>query len=59
MVEIQFNRAVRTTSRQVGHQTEKMRQTHGRDRTYVGYAAEVTILEPKNASPSGSPDRNR
>jgi len=59
MVEIQFIPRSENNERQVGHQTEKMRQTHGRDRTYVGYAAEVTILEPTSSSPSGSQDRGR
>jgi hypothetical protein len=26
------------------HQTEAMRRTHGRHRTYVGHAASITIL---------------
>ena len=57
-VELQFVPRTETDENQVGHQTHKMRQTHGRDRTYVGYAAEVTILEPKDAAQSGDKERS-
>jgi hypothetical protein len=48
-VEIQF--AMRDDSSTASaHQTEQMRRKHGRHRTHVGYATEVTILPAKDAA---------
>ena len=59
-VEIQFEPRDESTESRVGHQTERMRQKHGRHRTHVGYASEVTILMPKgeDRSQSGSKERD-
>ena len=58
-VEIQF--ALRDDSGSTGsaHQTEQMRRKHGRHRTHVGYATEVTILPPKDAAAHGADAERR
>jgi hypothetical protein len=43
-VEVQFTRREDSGASQSVHQTEAMRRTHGRHRTYVGHAASITIL---------------
>jgi hypothetical protein len=43
-VEIQFARRDDSGQSQAVHQTEAMRRTHGRHRTYVGHAMSITIL---------------
>jgi hypothetical protein len=60
-VEIQFNRREETDESHIAHQSERMRQKHGRHRTHVGYATEVTILLPTEDehSRSGSPDKDK
>jgi hypothetical protein len=47
-VEIQFNRRDESGESHVAHQSERMRGKHGRHRTHVGFATEVTILVPKD-----------
>lgn len=47
-VELQFNRRDESDASQIAHQTERMRGKHGRHRTHVGFATEVTILVPKD-----------
>jgi len=49
-VEIQFALRDDTSSSGSAHQTEQMRRKHGRHRTFVGNATEVTILPAKNAN---------
>jgi hypothetical protein len=49
-VEIQFAVSDDTTSTGSAHQTVQMRRKHGRHRTHVGYATEVTILPSKDAA---------
>ncbi len=58
-VEIQFTPRNEDDDKQIGHQTAKMRQTHGRDRTYVGTASAVTILESNEGAQSGDKDKER
>ncbi len=43
-VEIQFTRREDSAGTQSAHQTEQMRNKHGRHRTFVGSATSVTIL---------------
>jgi hypothetical protein len=47
-VEIQFSPREESGGSQIAHQTEKMRGKHGRHRTHVGTATEVTILVSKD-----------
>jgi hypothetical protein len=58
-VEIQFALRDDTTSTGSAHQTEQMRRKHGRQRTYVGYATEVTILPAKDAAAHGAEGDNK
>ncbi len=44
-VEIQFTKNDESGATNSAHQTEKMRMKHGRHRTHVGFATEVTILQ--------------
>jgi hypothetical protein len=53
-VEIQFARREDSGANNFAHQTEQMRQKHGRHRTYVGYATSVTILPSKDHDQSSS-----
>ena len=46
-VEIQFTPREESGSAPA-HQTEQMRGKHGRHRTHVGYASEITVLPPKS-----------
>ena len=43
-VEIQFTKNDDSGSTGSAHQTEQMRRKHGRHRTHVGFASEITIL---------------
>src|SRR5262249_36263145 len=60
-VEIQFNRRDESGEGHVAHQSERMRGKHGRHRTHVGYATEVTILVPKDGehARSGSQEKEQ
>jgi hypothetical protein len=53
-VEIQFSRRQESGANTVAHQTEQMRQKHGRHRTFVGNASSITILAYKDGDRSGS-----
>jgi hypothetical protein len=44
-VEIQFTKNDDSGSTGTAHQTEQMRRKHGRHRTHVGFASEITILQ--------------
>ena len=48
-VEIQFTPREESGSA-IAHQTEQMRSKHGRHRTHVGYASEITLLPPKSTA---------
>ena len=48
-VQIQFVKNDDSGSTGSAHQTDAMRRKHGRDRTYVGFASEITILPSKDA----------
>jgi hypothetical protein len=58
-VEIQFALRDDTTSTGSAHQTEQMRRKHGRHRSFVGYATEVTILPAKDAAAHGAEGDNK
>jgi hypothetical protein len=47
-VEIQFTPREESGESHIAHQSERMRGKHGRHRTHVGIATEVTILVPKD-----------
>jgi hypothetical protein len=53
-VEIQFNRREESGANSVAHQTEQMRQKHGRHRTFVVNASSITILPSRDEDRSGS-----
>ncbi len=53
-VEIQFSRRQESSGNSIAHQTEQMRQKHGRHRTFVGNASSITILAYKDGDRSGS-----
>jgi hypothetical protein len=53
-VEIQFNRGDNSTATNAVHQTEQMRQKHGRQRTFVGFANAITIVPGKDHDQSSS-----
>jgi len=53
-VEIQFNHREESGATNNVHQTERMRQKHGRHRTFVGSATSITILPPMEHQQSGS-----
>ncbi len=59
-VEIQFQHRDESTESHVGHQTQRMREKHGRHRTHVGFATEVTVIVPKDdgQSHTGSKDKD-
>jgi hypothetical protein len=47
-VEIKFTRREESSGNAVQHQTEQMRQKHGRHRTFVVNASEITILPDRD-----------
>jgi hypothetical protein len=53
-IEIQFTKNDDSGSTGSAHQTEQMRKKHGRHRTHVGFASEVTILPAKDAGSHGA-----
>jgi hypothetical protein len=53
-VELQFALRDDTTSTGSAHQTEQMRRKHGRHRTHVGYATEVTIIPSRETASYGA-----
>jgi hypothetical protein len=52
-VEIKFSKTDESATNNGVHQTQQMRQKHGRHRTFVGYATELKIL-PSNYEHSSS-----
>jgi hypothetical protein len=56
-VEIQFTKSEESGSTNAVHQTEQMRKKHGRHRTHVGFASEITILP--DAGPHGAQGETR
>jgi hypothetical protein len=58
-VELQFALRDDTTSTGSAHQTEQMRRKHGRHRSFVGFATEVTILPAKDAAAHGAEGDNK
>jgi hypothetical protein len=58
-VEIQFTRSDETSANTPAHQSERMRRTHGRHRTFVGYASEITILPAMGQEHSATGFRER
>ena len=58
-VEIQFNRRDESGESRIAHQNERMRGKHGRHRTHIGYATEVTIMEPKDGEHARSGSREK
>jgi hypothetical protein len=56
-VEIQFEPRDESSGSHVAHQTERMREKHGRHRTHVGYATEVTIMTSREEEHSGSKEK--
>jgi hypothetical protein len=57
-VEVQFQPRDESTETHFAHQTERMREKHGRHRTHVGFATEVTILMPKDKEHSGTKEKD-
>jgi hypothetical protein len=57
-VEIQFEPRDESSGSHVAHQTERMREKHGRHRTHVGYATEVTIMVPKDEEHSAAREKD-
>ena len=57
-VEIQFQPRDESTETHLAHQTNRMREKHGRHRTHVGFATEVTILVHKDQEHSGSKEKD-
>jgi hypothetical protein len=53
-VEIQFTKNDDSASTGFAHQTEQMRRKHGRHRTHVGFASEITIQPNKDAGSHGA-----
>jgi hypothetical protein len=58
-VEIQFTRSDETSANTPAHQNERIRATHGRHRTFVGYASSITILPAKNQEHSAAGSRDK
>ncbi len=56
-VEIEFVPTEESGQHNVSQQTEKMRQTHGRHRIFVGDAKEVTIIESPDQERAGAKDK--
>ena len=48
-VEIQFTKNDESGATNSAHQTDQMRKKHGRHRTHVGFATEVTILQDSDS----------
>jgi hypothetical protein len=53
-VEIQFNRGEESGANSGVHQTQQMRQKHGRHRTFVGFATAITILPSREHNQAGT-----
>jgi hypothetical protein len=53
-VEVQFTREEDSAPHQNVHQSQQMRQKHGRHRTHVGYATAITIMPPREHAQSSS-----
>jgi hypothetical protein len=53
-VEIKFSHGDNSASNAGVHQTQQMRQKHGRHRTFVGFATEVTVLPHRDHDQSSS-----
>jgi hypothetical protein len=53
-VEVEFTRAEDSVAHNNIHQSQQMRQKHGRHRTHVGYATAVTILPSREHAQSSS-----
>jgi hypothetical protein len=53
-VEIQFTHHEQSGATNDVHQTQRMREKHGRHRTFVGTATSITILPPMEHQQSGS-----
>jgi hypothetical protein len=47
-VEIQFSPQEESGATNNVHQNQRMRQKHGRDRTFVGYATAITVRHPES-----------
>jgi hypothetical protein len=58
-VEIQFQPREESSENHVAHQTERMREKHGRHRTHVGSASEVTIIVLKDDEQSHSASKEK
>ncbi len=59
-VEIQFTPQEESAANNNVHQNQQMRRTHGRNRTFVGYAMSITVLPAKdhNKTSSGGDTRS-
>ncbi|MGP0068885.1 MAG: hypothetical protein ACLQGP_35455 [Isosphaeraceae bacterium] len=57
-VEIQFEPREESSGSHMAHQTNRMREKHGRLRTHVGIATEVTIMTSRDEEHSGSKDKD-
>jgi hypothetical protein len=57
-VEIQFTKSDDSGSTGNAHQTEQMRRKHGRHRTHVGFASEITVL-PEGGSHDTASEGNK
>jgi len=53
-VEIQFTPQEESGANNNVHQNQQMRQTHGRNRTFVGYATSIKVLPAKDHDKSSS-----
>jgi hypothetical protein len=53
-VEVQFTPEEDSAAHQNIHQSQQMRQKHGRHRTHVGYATAITIMPPHEHAQSSS-----
>ncbi len=58
-VEIQFTPQEESGATNNVHQNQKMRLTHGRNRTFVGYAMSITVLPAKDHNQSSSGGETR
>jgi hypothetical protein len=64
-VEVQFSPQEESAANNNVHQNQQLRQTHGRHRTFVGYATSITVLPAKEHEKShverntGSEERSR
>jgi len=57
-VEVQFQPRDESSETHFAHQTDRMREKHGRHRTHVGIATEVTILVPKDQEHFNSKEKD-